>query len=49
MKNITKQIILTLSAIALILLSGCNDAEYSALNNQLFLAETGTSTNAFKK
>lgn len=50
MKNIiTKHLFWILSIATLILLSGCNDAEYSVLSNQLFLAETGTSANAFKK
>lgn len=46
---IIKHLLGSLSISLLVLLSGCNDAEYSTLNNQLFLAETGTSANAFKK
>lgn len=50
MKNILlKYPFLTLCLAIIISLNGCNDAEYNSLNNQLFLAETGTSANVFKK
>lgn len=50
MKN--KKIKFSFYALCLILVlstNGCNDAELSTLSNQLYIAETGTSANIFKK
>lgn len=44
-----KYTFVTLSTILLLTAFGCNDAEYSSLNNKLFIAETGSSSNVYKK
>lgn len=48
-KNRIKSIGLALITLTSIFFTGCNDAKYDTLKNQLFLAETSTSSNAYKK